>query len=616
MKSKDDSSIISELKNDPWISLWLYRFSEYTALFVIVSFFGLLIFGKYQLFQTNTENALYLLSALVQSQAAIVSLVITLTLIAIQMTASSYTPRVVDVLKKNPDMWFLLVIYIESISLGFFVLKSVARSENSPLVSLIFILGIYTFLALFLYMFNTIKLLRPDEVVKMLVGDINVGNIQLKRGTDDIMQPVFDVVHASINRYDVTTTRTGLNQLFFRIKELYPEFDEDARDRIVQQFCEHIKRSSIIAIRNEDEGTLHEILNVLENYGFETSGDMRSKDGFYIIMQVIHFIGIRAADKKLDQTVRDVAYVFKSIGLQYSEKKQIQQVNQIIGELGEIGLHSANCGLMDGTQAVASVLGEIGRDAAGKGFNDTIPFAANHLMTIGIQTSENRWHDPIYSVTSAFGRIGDQAVECGFEQETIQLVDSLQKVGKHAANKKFGDGTQSVIYTLGSIGARAAVEELKNAAQSAAATIGNIGEMAADNRLDWPTRSASEMLELIGVRAADKQLEDVVITSAEALGMVGEHAAEAGLKEATNLAIKSLEVIAEHAADKELERAIIQEGDSFERIFVHAANNVLLESTDKIADVLKNVSKKASDKKMLTGMKHLDDIIERINCQK
>jgi predicted MFS family arabinose efflux permease len=70
----------------------------------------------------SCSSVKYMLSALVQSEAAIVAIVITVTLIAVQLTASAYSPRVIDIFKKNVDMWILLLVYGISIFSGFIVL--------------------------------------------------------------------------------------------------------------------------------------------------------------------------------------------------------------------------------------------------------------------------------------------------------------------------------------------------------------------------------------------------------------------------------------------------------------------------------------------------------------
>ncbi len=69
------------------------------------------------------DNERYLISALVQSLAATIALVITLSLVAVQLAAQSYSARVIDVYKNNPDMWILLSIYIVVIFYGLGLLK-------------------------------------------------------------------------------------------------------------------------------------------------------------------------------------------------------------------------------------------------------------------------------------------------------------------------------------------------------------------------------------------------------------------------------------------------------------------------------------------------------------
>jgi uncharacterized membrane protein len=102
----------------------------YVFLLLLVIFVGAILFAKFNLFHTDANSARYMLSALVQSQAAIVAIVITLTLIAVQLTASAYSPRVMDIFKKNPDMWILLSCYGFSIFYGFIVLKLVEGAEG------------------------------------------------------------------------------------------------------------------------------------------------------------------------------------------------------------------------------------------------------------------------------------------------------------------------------------------------------------------------------------------------------------------------------------------------------------------------------------------------------
>ncbi|HIE31892.1 MAG TPA: DUF2254 domain-containing protein, partial [Methanosarcinales archaeon] len=90
---------------------WIARPFWYFALLVVVLGVCYGAFNYLNLYHTDADSARYMLSAMVQAQAAIIAIVITLTLIAVQLTASAYSPRVIDIFKKNPDMWLLLGFY-------------------------------------------------------------------------------------------------------------------------------------------------------------------------------------------------------------------------------------------------------------------------------------------------------------------------------------------------------------------------------------------------------------------------------------------------------------------------------------------------------------------------
>jgi hypothetical protein len=537
-----DFPSFSNLKNDPWISLWLYRFGQYIALFGIVAISGILILHSYQVFPTKTENSLYFLGAMVQAQAAIVSLVITLTLIAIQMTAGSYTPRVVDVMKKNPDMWFLLVIYIESISLGFFALKSVVQPEDQALVSLIFVLGIYTFLTLFLYMHNTINLLRPDMVVKLLVNDLNAGNIRQNDGSADVMQPVFDVVLASINRFDITTTRAGLDQLSHRVLNILESntFNDDTKGEITRHFCKHIKQSSLIALRNEDEGTIIEILSVLDMFSKKNGGRDKGNSGIDSVISVIRFIGINAADKGLEDATDKIVESLNAIVNPPYAKKLNTAVSSDVEVRGAVGEHDADKGLEDATvKVVAEALGMVGVHAADKG--------------LAKATSQ---------VVSALGQVGKKAMDKGFEAGTLGVINALKAVGTHTSDNKLENATQTVLEVLRDI-SNAYTDRLPKEKILPTENPLLVGDFSAvdGKSTDYKKIEAISFdvvgaLRLIGNHSIDNELKNSTLLVVDSLGVIGHKLAYNKLNEITDRVTNTLGEIGEYSLDKGFQEGI------------------------------------------------------------
>lgn len=81
---------------------------------------------------TNADSARYMLSALVQSEAAVIAIVITLSLVAVQLTASSYSTRVIDIFKKSFSLWIFVSTYIVAIIHGLWVLNVIVAIDGTP----------------------------------------------------------------------------------------------------------------------------------------------------------------------------------------------------------------------------------------------------------------------------------------------------------------------------------------------------------------------------------------------------------------------------------------------------------------------------------------------------
>jgi len=536
---KEIFSGFNELRKEPWPSLWKERALQYFFVFILVFLAGILLFGipplwGFDVVPTDIDNARYFLSAMVQAQAAIITLVITLTLIAIQMASASYTPRVVDVMKKNPDVWYLLMIYIGAMSYGFIALKLVSDPDRF-LVSSVLVLGIYTFCILFLYMKDTIALLRPDTIVEMLVAEVHAENIHRegwkKESEDDIMQPVFDVVHASINRFDVTTTRTGLNALSERILELFLAFDEKNREKksenVAEHFCRHIQRSAMVALRNDDEGILWEIIAVLENFG------------------------TRAADKDLEGATRSSAYA-----------------------LGAVGTRAADKDLGDATGRVAAALREVGTRAA-----------------------DNELEDATRSVAYALGEVGTRAADNELEDATKSVTDALGAVGTRAADRDLEGATRSVAYALGAVGTRAADKDLEGATRSVADALGAVGTRAADKDLEGATRSVTDALGAVGTRAADRDLEGATRSVTDTLGAVGTRAADKDREEGTGWVVRALcrlglEESGQNAAAKSLAQMIFRHKSTINGLIKKFESELEPEQKDPFAAFMKKVNEK------------------------
>ena len=475
-KKENFTGLVKTIKNkvhDWWVSynrkLWTTRIFVYGFLLLLVIFVGAILFAKFNLFHTDTISARYMLSALVQSQAAIVAIVITLTLIAVQLTASAYSPRVVDIFKKNPDMWLLLGCYGVSIFYGFIVLKLVEGAEGGAVsqsaiwtlgfisisfescVSLAYWLGAFTFIALFPYMMNIIGLLQPESVIKRLAIKITKDNIL--NSEEDPIQPIMDIIHGSIMKYDIETTRVGLKAVTDQVIEI---IDSDTEREISKLFCEHLVRAGRLAISREDEGSTVEVIKNLENFGKSTA-DRSLESGTVQAIEFLGAVGIAAVKRGLEVSPLLAAM-----------------------SLGVVGRHAVENRLEDATSQVASSIYSVGEKATEKGLEDVTSEAARSLRDVGIDAAGNRLKSATLQAVKCLGFVGKASAEKGFKDATLQTGVFLEGVGRAAVEKELDDAIRRAALCLGIVGKAAAEKELDDATKQAALSLAKLTLLSED----------------------------------------------------------------------------------------------------------------------------------------
>ena len=297
-------------------------------------------------FHIDGDSALYLLSALVQSQAAIVAIVVTLTLIAVQLAASSYSPRVIDIFKNDPTMWMLLSGYGVSIFFGLFVLEMIQDEDPSQiifwsfhnffislelLIYLAYWLGLVTFAALFVYMKNVFDLLKPENIIKKLADNITKENIlkfEEKQKEDqgnrtqpvkvDPVQPIVDIIRSSIMKYDYEIVKNGLEAITDRTIEIFDSTDpnkcpNEEYEIISSHFCYHLSLIGIFAVRNVNEIYI-EVIRALKIFGVSMA-EKGFEGAAAIAAESMLQFGTIAVQKGLDvtmQTAKSLAELINS----------------------------------------------------------------------------------------------------------------------------------------------------------------------------------------------------------------------------------------------------------------------------------------------------------------
>ena len=363
--------------------------TQYCILFAILAFIIIwnIVNISFNSFEINDTSARYLLSALVQSLAAIIAIVITLTLVAVQLTASAYSPRVIDVFKENKIMWWLLVWYGLSIFYGLFVLGMIGGKysiSNSwyiivPLEICVFfayLMGVIAFAWLFLHIGNVINLLKPETIIKRLSENATKENVlkhtesveenekdRTKPIEEDPIQPIMDIIHGAVMKYDIATTRVGLKAVTDRVIEI---IDSNVEKEISGYFCDHLKRVYRLTVSKMDEESTGEVIRNLCIFGASTA-EKALKNAVCTVVESLGHVGRTAAESGLEDATREVAESLGMIGYYTvrSEEKQIciRETMRIIKSLTSIGVVAAEKGFEFAVLQAAQFLAYIGIDA-------------------------------------------------------------------------------------------------------------------------------------------------------------------------------------------------------------------------------------------------------------
>lgn len=413
IKSLIINALLIKSKLFQWLSKpkWLNRLTLYSFLFPIVITPFHFIFSYFDLLHTDVNSARYMLSALVQSEAAIVALVVTLSLVAMQLAASSYSARVIEVFRRTPDLWILMGIYGIAIFYAMGVLKLI---ENPPIgrlsnleehVAFSYYLGIFAFVVLVPYIWKTLEMLKPSTVINILAKEINKKNIlfavqedreEMEDGNtsfsysrgfprikEDPILPIIDIVRSSLMKFDFETVKEGLNAIRDRIDYILinETFTEEEERRVSIYIFNHLTAIGKLAASRKDEVSIFEVINCMQK------------------------IGIRGAMGELTNVTFFSTYYLTQI------------------------FHSLRFVQFEGTIKVADSLYYIGRIATVRRFEIGIEYAVESLEKIGINVAKHKSGNAIL-IISHLEILLERAKKQNLSKATQQIEDCIKKVNE------------------------------------------------------------------------------------------------------------------------------------------------------------------------------------------
>lgn len=449
-------------KVSDWINTDPYGrgFGIYSALFLSAFFMASLIVLSFSEFNITEESARSFISTSNQIQATILAIVISLTLLAVEMTASKYSPRVIEIFKKNATLWFFLYSYIISIIIGSIILTLIG-SPNSPIPTtlgtlFVLVLGICLALMLILYVFNTLDFLNAERIVKSLADLIDTETISSQV---DPFQSVFDVIYGAIKINDFTTMSTGLICAEERLKEIMANAPGDWRDDyILDRFFDDLKRCGFLLIERNEDKYAFEIITRLK-----TINEWVFKEQKMLILNrscpAVELIAIKACESGMVSvidhsltTLREIAESVEKIeGLTKDDdvmREWCCTLSSIIESISNIGKASIRYELNASSQKAIKILNDLGRYAIGTNLTFKGDFIFKCIGAIVLESVKQNKVTSLNLSVQTLEFLGGFSIRRNRNKEPFWVLDELKEIGKYAAHQNKAQIVQRVVKAI------------------------------------------------------------------------------------------------------------------------------------------------------------------------
>lgn len=569
---KDVNSRISKYKNNlkkeinqrfllRQILNWIFTIIIYLVTFVVTILLIFIVDHYTQFFNfngiSNSNSSRYLLSSLIQSQAAILAIVITVTLIAVQLASSSYSPRVIKIFKNNPDFYILFLLYGLSIFSMSGILKIIPE-ENvifetqdtlHTKINFALVISFFTFTMLVPYILNVLKILKPSTIIEELAKDITIENISKsdKIGTDfkndaNPLIPILDIIRNSCLRHDFGTTIIGLREINqSAIDILRSNLSESEADNLTLLYINELENFVKLTIHIGDDNSAEEIVKILRSIN-ETLIE-KNYPQFIIRVNVLSkFIGINALEKHLMKTAYESINSIYEIGtkvLDVNSDVNSEISDQSILYLGDLARNGIKYNLENPTLMAISRVRLLGLEGLKKKRDITAMKGLWSLELVGktkgiyeLIIHEEKWEEYTDYFEDYQGEVHEETnVIGGIESEISVFKGAVRDVyyfGKVSIEEKLYHVSRDAIRVLKIIGENAIKHRFDE--DSVPVYLGHIGIEALGVENNKLTSSSLKALEAIS-EAADKSLRETIYATASSLIRIGNAALKKDLNE-------------------------------------------------------------------------------------
>lgn len=244
-----------------------------------------------ELFQGDFDTALNYLNTIVSSLSTILALCISIILVAIQLTASNYTHRVLDYFVRLPYNASLFSFYLVTIMRSFFLMSYIRddpdfgpkttripatlwglqpiSSNLDRAMSADLIMVAICFVSLLVYMYAVVQLLKPERIITLVLRDYDRAIITSRfRAALDNVEQICDIAKRAASFSDSLTGAQCVNVMTKLAARLpLPKDSEDPLLQIHRGVVDQWVEMAGVAVKERETGLLKSVIDALYEQG-------------------------------------------------------------------------------------------------------------------------------------------------------------------------------------------------------------------------------------------------------------------------------------------------------------------------------------------------------------
>lgn len=425
------------------------------------------------------ESARSIVSTSIQTQATILAIVISLTLLAIEMTASKYSPRVIDIFKNDGLLFAFLISYILSIAVSSMFLSLIDNPNFTIDITLwtlfVIILGVILISMLIPYFKSIMDLLNTENIIRKLAKQIHIDTIDPKI---DPFQSIFDVIYGAIKINDFTTMSNGLIVVEKRFNEIIEKDPNNWQNEYISlRFFDDIKRCGFLLLERREDKYAFEIITRLK-----TLSEWALTKQYTLVLEksrpAIEEIAIKACEREMASVVdytltllKETVEKIENIPELSKDERMIQKWSytlfSYIESISSIGKTSIRCNLKVSFRKNIEILDNLGRNSIRQDLAFKEDFLFKKITLLANESLKENKPEFLNPSIQTLKGLGIYSVNQNHGKEALFVLEELKNIGKFAAEQKNGQIVQLIVNSIQDIAITAIERQMKDVERAA-----------------------------------------------------------------------------------------------------------------------------------------------------